>query len=229
MFLSQWTAVAVQMAPRRKAPIRTIGSTMISRDSIVPGWREVLSGRSRRDLAPPLRLVIALLFGPTFSSDVAYSNSPAASRASSRSLYSCTETILPSRIRTRSTRASRPRQSFPSASPVHQSRHDTIAGVEEFERHGAEPLHLLLNVRNQVLHSVYAVKDIQPGVIGGAMPFDLRCVRRYVRLSRASEVLVAPSNQIDVLLRHRPRSIPRRRGRCRSRDARTQTLESVSA
>ena len=84
---------------------------------------------------------------------------------------------------------------------MHQSRHDTITGVQEFERLGAEPLHLLLNVRNQVLHSVHAVKDIQPGVIGGAMPFDFRCVGRYVRLSRPSEVSPL-SNQIDVLLRH---------------------------
>ena len=34
------------------------------------------------------RLVIALLLGPTSSFDIAYSNSPAASRASSRSRYS---------------------------------------------------------------------------------------------------------------------------------------------
>ena len=35
VLLSQWASTLVQMAPRRRAPMRTTGSTVISRDSIV--------------------------------------------------------------------------------------------------------------------------------------------------------------------------------------------------
>ena len=46
VFMSHWTTVVIQMAPRSRAPIRRTGSTVNSSDSIVPEWREALSGSS---------------------------------------------------------------------------------------------------------------------------------------------------------------------------------------
>src|SRR3954452_84622 len=97
-----------------------------------------------------------------------------------------------------------------SAPPVNQARHHAIPSVQKLERLSAEVLHLLLHVREQLLHSLVTVKGLQSGVFGGAMPFDLWRVPGQVGCSRPSKVLISLSNHFDVLFRHRPRSISRR-------------------
>src|SRR4051812_18414696 len=93
---------------------------------------------------------------------------------------------------------------------MNQSRHHPVAGVEKLERLRTEVVNALLNFGDQPLHSLDAVKDLLSWVFGGAVPFDIGCVEGRVGFPSPSEVLVAPSNQIKVLLRHRQLSISRR-------------------
>src|SRR3954468_18162924 len=97
-----------------------------------------------------------------------------------------------------------------SASAMSQPRHHPVAGVEKLERLRTEVVDALLDFGDQPLHSLDAVKDLLSWVFGGAMPFDIGCVEGRVGFPSPSEVLVAPSNQIKVLLRHRQLSISRR-------------------
>src|SRR4051794_4519867 len=90
-----------------------------------------------------------------------------------------------------------------SASPMNQSRHHPVAGVEKLERLRTEVVDALLNFGDQLLHSLHPVKDLLPWVFGGTMPFDIGCVEGRVGFPTSSEMLVAPSNQINVLLGHR--------------------------
>ncbi len=92
VLLSQWARTLVQMAPRRRAPMRTTGSTVISRDSIV--WSSMEGGPKREIKEGACPRWFPCKADSCFSSKAAtpivrgsrsYSDSPAASRACARS------------------------------------------------------------------------------------------------------------------------------------------------
>ena len=162
---------------------------------------------SRRFQAAAIRLSVS-----TFSSDIAYSRSPAASRASSLVPCCSMRAIFPSasQVAQPSTSSSSTPLCARKVPPDH--RYDAVLRSGDVLDLGPEigpdtshrPQPLPKTVKTPVGHV--------GGAIGASLPNQIRVIDLPIRLTGLVQVANRMTNDLDVLLRHRPSSISGGRG-----------------